>query len=481
MLAPNASTIGLARKILKVGSATRSEVSDLLVRLTNTLRAESKDHIQKSMVPRIPKIYVNDRKASLESIIKSISDPVTAHILPMTGQSGISAANSTYGETPPDTVQTLLAELASSHNHGGPNNGHDFSGDFVDAGSGNGIMTICAADSQRFELCRGIEYDRRRHEAAMLLKTAYANRSEHKSSSGKGRVEFSCGDIKNETFAGASVVFSNSVVWDADLCGFMGQRMEEAELLPPRLVITLSRRFPSPSFNLVDILTLPCNGRMNFSFYVCQKANTSDKDGQVQNNSFALSDSPSVRGLRNEGLLADLAIVSLKQGNEGMAFLASVAASEPSTRALLENVDVLAFLAQSLRMENDITTRASSTLVLRAMSNFPVGRRNIAESAEAIGNLCGSLGNGNQNNDHPAIRGNVIDILGQVFNDPMGNEVLESQGIDLILDDVRKDAESNGWHNVIEACHEAQTMRRWWGGEQRTIGNQLHWNVLRAD
>jgi hypothetical protein len=147
-------------------------------------------------------------------------------------------ANATYGETPPETMRILLRELASEHNNHHPNDKHNhnnatnnnstFAGRFIDAGSGNGVATVTAAIDGRFARCLGIEYDEGRTRLANQLKVAYDQQHQHKT-----RLDFVCADLASESLSGASVVYANSVVRDADLCATFARQLERRRLDTP--------------------------------------------------------------------------------------------------------------------------------------------------------------------------------------------------------------------------------------------------------
>jgi hypothetical protein len=77
-------------------------------------------------------------------------------------------------------------------------------------------------------------------------------------------------------------------------------------------------------------------------------------------------------------MMEQLVVVSLQEGGlEGLAFLAALGASEPNVRLLLENTNLLDSTVSGLSLEDPqhFQTRASTSMVLRAMDNFPIGRR----------------------------------------------------------------------------------------------------------
>ncbi|MGV2388938.1 MAG UNVERIFIED_CONTAM: hypothetical protein LVR29_13630 [Microcystis novacekii LVE1205-3] len=175
-----------------------------------------------------------------------------------------------------------------------------------------------------------------------------------------------------------------------------------------------------------------------------------------------------------------------------MAFLAAMCASEPCTRTLTERCGttndnhnnnnihhaggtLFTMLADCLGGEptRTLAMRASASMVLRAMADHPVGRRAIAQSEDVLIVLLRRIQpetsiNSNSASEHPAIKANILDVVGQLLHDSVGNEQLERLGIDNILRDVLVNAKDQNLNEIVQACMEAQAMRRWWGGEQRS-------------
>jgi hypothetical protein len=584
MVLPSATATAAASQILQLAKSivspttAKSQLAPLLFKLAQRLTESSEQHLLTSRVPRVPRKHdfpapsmsieaalrsiEEDRSSSLKTslpqpFLSSTPTPTTTFSntnsrttrststspssnspLPLP----LSAANSTYGETPPETIRDMIATLLDRHNL---KQSH-FSGHFIDVGSGNGSVVLSAALTERFHgTYRGVEYDPIRQETSLLLKSKYENHYQNRSTNTSptstptttatsnrttctpSSVEFFCNDIRTiaPTFLdGASVVFANCVVWDANLCGALGQLLDDANFRPHALVVSMSRRFPSPTFNLVDILTLPANNGGHFTFYVCQKVSngcsskanskinssngttTSTKEGV---GSLAISDAPLITMLlqgdddepekkNGGGLLVEALIESSLKcdqvGTSGMTFLTSLASSESATRILLRNQNLLPEIATQLGLwESDKPTttnlarRANASMVLRAISEFPIGRREIAKSDFVVQALLKSLfrrpatknctksetthvhAAATPQLDHPLIRANVLDILGQVLYDPIGNQILEERGVDALLSKVLADATlavgnntSGGEFEVLEAGREAHAMRQWW-------------------
>jgi Histone methylation protein DOT1 len=566
--AATSQILHLAKSIMCPTTA-KSQLAPLLFKLAQRLTESSEQHLLISRVPRVPRkhdfpVPSMSVEAALKSIEEELSSSSASSASSSTFQSStatpttttrnstrstttpassssksppppLSSANSTYGETPPETIRDMIATLIDRHNL---KQSH-FSGDFVDVGSGNGSVVLSAALTERFHgTYRGVEYDPIRQGTSLLLKVAYqdhynTSRSTTTTTTAATRngitkttpqsVEFFCDDIRTivpSFLDGASVVFANCVVWDADLCGAMGQLLDDANLPPNALVVSMSRRFPSPTFNLVDILTLPANSGGDFTFYVSQKvSNGSSTTANNKSNSsngtatstkggggsLAISDAPLIMILLQEedekvkndgGLLVEALIDSSlncdQVGTSGMTFLTALASSESGTRILLQNKNLLPEIATQLGWWDEdkprttnLARRANASMFLRAISEFPIGRREIAKSDIVVQALLESLYRGAKNNcneseapahvtatpqrDHPLIRANVLDILGQVLYDPIGNKVLEERGVDALLNKVQVDASlaagsntSGGEFEVLEAGQAAQAMRQWW-------------------
>lgn len=159
---------------------------------------------------------------------------------------------------------------------------------------------------------------------------------------------------------------------------------------------------------------------------------------------------------------------------ERMDLMTALGHSESGTRALLKEDELFPFLATQLSMKSGLAYRARSSMVLRAMSDFPVGRRALAESEVITEAFFQSLSLDiiNSKNDHPAIRANIIDILGQMLNDPTGHQKLKQRELDSILQEMMNIARREEWHEVFEACVEVNAMQRWWFGEQKQVGGR---------
>jgi hypothetical protein len=114
--------------------------------------------------------------------------------------------------------------------------------------------------------------------------------------------------------------------------------------------------------------------------------------------------------------------------------------------------------------------------VLRAMADHPVGRRAIGQCDDILIALLTRIrpetirtsSSNSSTSEHPAIKANILDVLGQILNDSVANEKLGQLGIDDLLNDVLVDAKDQDLDEIVQACMETQSMRRWWCGEQRS-------------
>ena len=515
----------LANKI--INSSSRPEIRSLFADLTQTLNTTSNAHynsaLEKSQLSAIPTkrfpFVLNAYNQILKLAEEYEDDSNQKHHKRMVQQETdsfrgngekdeeekpkLSTSNATYGETPPETISSLL-NLLSNHHDGGRSK---FPGDFVDAGSGRGGVSCVAALEGMFDKCRGIEYDMCHSQAAFTLEMEYKKYNTQQQqivsddstkeerydivpsqeledfSATSSCVQFICGDLGDETFEGASVVYSNAVVWDSQLCSTLGHILDDAKLQQNAFVVTATKKFSLPSFELVDMLQLSCNGGQLFTFYINQKRNDCGSYSTVSSSEIdrgaapAVSDSEFMRLLRstNENSKSDssspssnmmevLVAVSLQDGGlEGLAFLSALAASESNVRCLCSNQDLLNSLVSSLELEDgpNLPTRASASILLRSLSAFSIGRRTIAQDDRLLDAMFSSLVVSNQlaKNDHVLIRANIVDSLGEVLKDHVGNDVLANRGIDSVvanLLDNTPEAEM-----LTEACQAVMSFRQW--------------------
>lgn len=513
----------IANKIIN-SSSSRPEIRSAFAELTQTLNTTSAAHYnaalersQRNAIPtkRFPFVLdaYNQILTRADAYEHGSNQKHNKRIHEGEGNEAakpkLSTSNATYGETPPETISSLLNILSNHHNSGKT----QFPGDFVDAGSGRGGPSCVAALEGMFDTCRGIEYDMGHSQAALNLETEYNkykmqlqqqeqqeidndNSSKDETTdidptqelddfgTTASSVQYTCGDLADETFEGASVIYSNAVVWDSQLCSTLGRILDEAKLQPNAFVVTATKQFSLPSFELVDTIQLPCNGGQLFTFYINQKRSNSGND--VSGAAPAVSDSESTRLLRSthaisEGgrsstssnMMEELVAVSLQDGAslEGLAFLAALAASESNVRCLCNNQDLLNTLVSSLELEDgpNLPTRASASILLRSLSAFSVGRRTIAQDESLLDAMFSSLIVSEQlaKNDHVLIRANIVDILGEVLKDHVGNDVLADRGIDSVvanLLDSTPEAEM-----LTEACQAVMTLRRWRLGERERV------------
>jgi len=493
----NCSTVlKLARQI--IDSSSRPQIRSLLVELTDKLTITSQAHYPSASsvsscstttIPKTTKRYpwVSNTFKQLQSASEVTLPPSSTTRSSTNTNPPLSFANATYGETPPATISTIL-NILSEYNGAIPFEGH-----FVDAGSGKGGALVCAALEGMFHHCRGIEYNNDHSQAAISLQRQYDQKlnnpklesSNYPPAADCCSIQFICGDLANERFHGASVVYSNAVLFDSHLCGILGHSLDRADLKPGAFVVTATRRFSLPSFDLVDVVRLPCNGGEDFTFYISQKrrgTSSATTSTSMMNNAIAphpssstpaISDSTSMRYLREyeKGcLLEKLIMRSLQEGElEDLTFLTALGFSEPTVRLLSSHSNLMDSIGIWLSIEDneDMKTRASTSMALRAIAAFPIGRRTIAEHGAVLRSIFASLDERGEEdcraNDHLVIRANLVDILGQVLHDHVGNEELNKLGIDDLIENVMKNIpETEGGFGMLrDACEEVKVMRRW--------------------
>eukprot|EP00984_Skeletonema_dohrnii_P005195 scaffold1823_cov150-Skeletonema_dohrnii-CCMP3373.AAC.1 len=526
----------LANKI--INSSKKPEIRSLFVELTQTLNTTSEAHyvsaLKKSQLnvtqtKRFPIVqdafyqilkdaneYEDDsnqqhHKRQMEKDRENRHSSSDVNDEDEVQKPKLSTSNATYGETPPKTISSLL-NLLSNHHDGGRTT---FPGDFVDAGSGRGGVLCVAALEGMFEKCRGIEYDKRHSQAAFALETEYNKykqqqlvnssttkeetkdndpiQESHDYGTTASCVQYICGDLGDESFEGASVVYSNAVVFDSPLCSTLGRILDDANLQPNAFVVTATKQFALPSFELVDMLQLPCNGGQLFTFYINQKRTSIVGSDSPKSNSErgavpAVSDSEYMRRLRSthaaserEGsstssnMMEQLVAISLQDGGlAGLAFLAALGASETNVRYMCDNHGLLSSLVSKLQLEDghDLPTRASASILLRAMSAFPIGRRTIAQDDRLLDVMFSSLVVVDQlaKNDHVLIRANIVDSLGEVLKDHVGNDVLANRGIDSVVAKLVDDTPSS--EMMTEACQAVISFRRWRSGAPNVLWSE---------
>ena len=187
-------------------------------------------------------------------------------------------------------------------------------------------------------------------------------------------------------------------------------------------------------------------------------------------------------------IMNELVAASLQDGSlEGLSFLAALSASETNVRVLCENDDMLNLLVSRLQLKQggDLATRASSSILLRAVSAFHIGRRTIAQDDRLLDTMFASLAVWDQrntnndtevaDNDHVLIRANIVDSLGEVLKDHVGNDVLGSRGIDSVVNNLLDNTPKA--ELLVEACQAVISFRRWRSG----LPNRLWSATLEKD
>jgi len=361
--------------------------------------------------------------------------------------------------TPAASILTLLNVLY-------PNGSSNASGSFVDIGSGQGIPCLAAALSGRFSIAKGIECQPKWYESAVLLKEVYDENQDAKDAC---TLEFHCDDATKPAghLEGSSCVFLNSVTFDAKFCQQLGHRIEsdlarEKTAGDDIFVVSLSRRLPLPSFDLVDILRLNANGEGMYTFYVNRKANT-------QSTFYAITDSEIMRALRDNDLVGSLVAIARGHADErlGLSLLAALAGSEPVVRQYMCCPVLLERLETSIDSKlATLTQKALGSMVLRAMSDHPVGRSAIAKSDSLLDELLAGI---STDEEHPALRANFLDIFSQLLYDSPLDRI--SVELNETTERLQEDNAALVSDNLREALAETIAMRRWWDGHKLEISN----------
>jgi len=419
-------------------------------------------------LPRIPKPYIvsqsiRDQWQHIQDVASALSLASGNPATPMRQQRvPLSQANATYGTTPAASIWTMLDSLCLDAS----------TTMFVDAGSGMGVPSLAAALYGCHHV-RGLEVERGWHDQAMFLKQAYDNERRELVPC---RLEFLCTDMVipqtgqlRGNFVGADIIFMNSVTWDAPLCRSVSERVELDTVDNDGrdvFVISLSRKVALPSFDLVDILSLNANGGM-FSFYVSQRRSKRESNGGKFRHT-ALSDSETMRELRetqNGLLVEELISLALSTKNTvGLGLLAVLGASEPTARLMSCHDDFWESMIRLISIDASLPTRASGSMILRAIVDHSIGKRSISQRCDVAHALVQAAG---RDDEHPVVRANLLDVLGTVLYDSPLDHV--SEDLDHILLKLKDEVNHEGNIHLLDAAEEIRVMRKWWKGEQRTI------------
>mmetsp|Transcript_3062 Transcript_3062/g.8651 ORF Transcript_3062/g.8651 Transcript_3062/m.8651 type:complete len:507 (-) Transcript_3062:312-1832(-) len=475
----------LARSILSTTTRTATELNQHFRELTELLHSTHPP----LFVPRVPSVTCSGQRRQQQLLllqkIQSRADKITIvyhnpEQQPDEGREepNNTAANRTYGTTPGETILTLLDIVYPDDDDvGGSSRQRRPTGSFMDAGSGQGIPALAAALSGKFDLARGIEFEPAWHESALAVQQAYYDDREETPPPPPCRLEYDCADMTDtKSFQGASCVFSNCVLFDSALSHGLSARLEEdlggqanQQGDEDIFVVTMSKRMALPSFDLVDVLSLNANGGL-FTFYVNRLSRPWADSKSSSSHFHATSDSEAMRALRSEANEFDeLVELALRRSDArvGMGFLIALAASEPSIRSLGSNVRLLTRLTESLDMSADLHIKALASMLLRAMSDHPTGRRSINRNEELVGRIVALVAN---SEEHSAIRTNLLDVVGNLLHDSSLESVFRpdtGHGLETTLEEIVK---TSGDHSsLIEAAEEVIAMRRWWEGHQRSV------------
>jgi len=506
-----------ATQVSSITISHLKETSDLFSQLATALA--STNHAPP--MPRVPQPSTSTTRIdqaqaqheTMERILKrsaaASSRKMSEMMMTPLKESGI---NGTYGTTPLSTIMTLLDELYVSNSSNSASMRKN--GLFVDAGSGMGVPTIAAALSNRFHKAKGIEFEEKWHSQALIMKDAYDHvmaeqHQEQKQEKPNDRdsdldsstLEYICDDVTNDDaghFTGASCIFMNSATWDAELCRHVSLRIEEDTTHNKEtgleqdsdgeqrrqqdvFVVSMCHKMALPSFDLIDILSMDANGG-TFNFFISRKSEArhdgADNESKNRYNTvsnhfnFAVSDSEPMRELRESSsgtilkeLIAFASNSACASPAAGLQFLAAVGASEPSVRTMILDDNLWKSLVACIGTEADLATRALGSMVFRSMVDHAVGRRAVSDRTEVVDAILAAIG---RKNDHPMVRANLLDVLGNVLCDSPLEHASDAMGV--ILKQVRYEAEQEGNDirgEVIQALEETLAMRRWWRGEQR--------------
>lgn len=431
-------------------------------------------------LPRVPKAFAPtleqerrlQRIQKRASLLLIIPEEETLSEERPSKKQPLELANQTYGTTPAATINTLLDVIYP--------NSRTSTGIFVDAGSGMGLPTLVAALSHRFPSSRGVEYERKWHNHAINLQQAY--QTEPPENKHECRLEYICGDmtIPHGYFEDASCIFLNCVTFNADLCQKVGERLDIDTSIQTQhmtaadireedvFVVSMSRRLPLPSFDLVDVLRLDANEGM-FTFYVNRKARSSSSSkSSLSFRHYATTDSKSMRILRDtSSILEDLVDLAARiEDRIGLPFLAAIAVSEPTVRKMALQKSLWQCLEQSLHQSAALPTKALGSMVLRAMVNHPIGRREVSKRQPLVEYILAVV---RMEDEHPAVRANLLDVLSNLLFDSPLQLVSTELGIVLgeLHEETKSGEEASG--NILEALTETIAMTRWWEGHQRVL------------
>jgi Histone methylation protein DOT1 len=453
-----------------------------------------------TLLPRVPKAFVPtweqeqrlqriQNRAALSRMNSIIPEQATTE---QQQQQPLELANRTYGTTPAATINTLLEVIYPSNSSSSSRTSSAGTGTFVDAGSGMGLPTLVAALSNRFARSRGIEYERKWHSQATNLQQAYEKEElADESKDAACQLEYICGDmtIPAGYFENGTCIFLNCVTFNADLCQKVGERLDvDTTSVIQRMavananggeeeeedvfVVSMSRRLPLPSFDLVDVLSLDANEGM-FTFYVNRKTRSSATS--ASSSSFrhhATTDSKSMRMLREtSSILEDLVNLATRmESRVGLSFLAALAVSEPKVRKMALQKSLWPCLEQSLNQYTCLPTKALGSMVLRAMVNHPIGRREVSKRQALVEYILAVV---RREDEHPAVRANLLDILSNLLLDSPLQLVSTELGIvlgELLHAETTKSCGGGApGNNILEALTETIAMKRWWEGHQRVL------------
>eukprot|EP00040_Diaphanoeca_grandis_P043027 m.266735 g.266735 ORF g.266735 m.266735 type:complete len:514 (+) comp69040_c0_seq1:105-1646(+) len=365
--------------------------------------------------------------------------------------------NLCYGTTPPSTILTIMDHLYQQHTllPGG---------DFLDVGCGNGDVVVTAAHhpTMAFKTCRGFDLVPARitsANTAMVDPSLAAN------------IYFDVSDISQLSIGSPTVLFVNCVCFSASLIHALTAHL--TTLPNDAIVVSVSRRLPSPDFDHISTLTLPANGLgrygddgEDFTFYFQQHRKGLSCD-------VATSASPSVTdtiysaGLRTHVKFTGLVAASMSSPT-AMITMSQILTSESTTRMVLDDTTLLDQLATMCSLQElTLPQRAGVFMLLFAISVHPTGAQSMAIAYEADGKArCDLIANLFQllsweSND--ALKGCLISTLSNllVVHQNITNTAVWAHGLDLVrrlgADNIVADTNEN----LAEAVEEFEQQYHW--------------------
>jgi hypothetical protein len=209
-------------------------------------------------------------------------------------------------------------------------------------------------------------------------------------------IRFSVGDLRHAGVLGlAGVVFLNGNHFDATLSHMLADQM--SALPTQAMVVSTSRRYPSPDFDHVSTLLLPSNGLGKygedgelFTFFVLQKRAALPvlDDGNLSNivsvTSPSVTDTPFSDEFRRHAQWPAFVKACCKLPT-GMMMLSHLFTSETTTRHALSSDDFLSHLTTACGdVEASLGERAGLFMLMFAASAHPTGAHTFSTYKDGI-------------------------------------------------------------------------------------------------